>query len=65
MATGNMWENLDVWFLRYTSRQTNRHTNTLITIFRTPSWGGGNENCKLEENQSVFDTIKQHIKFFV
>ena len=38
-----IWWNLDVWFLRYSSRQTDKKKyadNTLITILRTPSGGG-------------------------
>ena len=31
--------NLNVWFLRYSIGQTNRHTDTLITILRTPAGG--------------------------
>jgi len=31
--------NLGVWILRYTSGQTNRQTDTLITILRTPTGG--------------------------
>jgi len=37
-------------FLRNANRQTNRHTDTLITILQTPDGGGGEETTKPTKN---------------
>jgi len=37
-ATGNFLK-FEKWFLKFVSRQTNKHTDTKITILHTPAWG--------------------------
>ena len=38
-CTEDVWWNLDMWLLRYASRQIGRHTETLITILHNPKRG--------------------------
>ena len=38
-TTQKISRSLDVWFLRYVSRQKNRYADTLITILRIPTGG--------------------------
>ena len=39
----NLLQNLTMWFLKYASGQTDRHTDMLIAMLHPPTWGNVNK----------------------
>jgi len=62
-----IWRNLDVWFLIYasgqTNKQTDRHTDTQITVIRTPIGGEViiTDKNVLGVNYTTYTTVIMHI----